>query len=368
MARRRNRRAGRPPNTEARYRNIADDLRRRMDAGEWRPGEALPAQRSLADQYDVGQISIRWALRVLRDQGRVAPNPRRRLIVRSPAQAADVTRRLYLEVLNNRLDGSLRAAYFRELQRGIGIAAGEHDASLLIAGQPQFQYSVPPDALDLPITGILLHGHFWGRVLEQYEGLKVPVVLTDHVPVPYKIHAVAVDNQGATEDTTRRLINLGHRRIAFLRLILAGGVQDADPDARERQQGYERALKQAGFRLDRDLIVNVMHQDRINSPSIRNLMRPRNRPTAVVATDIKRAQLMMRAAKAAGLNVPDDMSIVCFQEKDAEVPGIGGPRVDFAKIGMRAVEMLAEPRRPAREERVPAKWAEGRTVGPVGGR
>jgi DNA-binding LacI/PurR family transcriptional regulator len=368
MARQKNRRAGRPPNTETRYRRIADDLRRRMDDGEWKPGEPLPAQRALADRYDVGQISIRWALKVLKDEGRVAPNPRRRLIVRSPTHAATVTRRLYLEVLNNRLDGSLRAAYFRELQRGIETASGERDASLLIASQAQFQYAVPPDALDLPLSGILLHGHFQPQVLERYEGMNVPVVLADHVPVTWKVHAVAVDNQGATEEATRRLIELGHHRIAFLRLLLAGGVRQVDPDSKERQTGYERALKSAGIRVERDLIVNVMLPDRINSPSIRNLMQRRPRPTAVVAVDIRRGQLMMRAAKAAGLSVPEDISIVCFQESNAEVPGVGGPRVNFAEIGKRAVEMLAEPRRPARVVRVPAVWVEGRTVGRSKGR
>ncbi|MGW1949094.1 GntR family transcriptional regulator [Streptomyces sp. NPDC001940] len=53
------------------YRGVADDLRRRIDAGEFEATRKLPGERALREHYDVSLMTVRQALGVLRDEGLV---------------------------------------------------------------------------------------------------------------------------------------------------------------------------------------------------------------------------------------------------------------------------------------------------------
>ncbi|MEG8275742.1 GntR family transcriptional regulator [Streptomyces sp. AHA2] len=59
----------RKPGEPHKYREIADDLRRRINAGEFGEARKLPSERGLRDHYDVSQMTVRQALGVLRDEG-----------------------------------------------------------------------------------------------------------------------------------------------------------------------------------------------------------------------------------------------------------------------------------------------------------
>lgn len=66
------------------YRRLAADLRRRIDADEWRPGEQLPSRADLAALYGVHEQSVRLAVTFLRRQGVIEGEQRRRLYVAYP--------------------------------------------------------------------------------------------------------------------------------------------------------------------------------------------------------------------------------------------------------------------------------------------
>ncbi|MGW0584629.1 GntR family transcriptional regulator, partial [Streptomyces sp. NPDC002920] len=54
---------------EARFRRIAADIRRRIEAGEWAVGEDLPSRREMGAEYGVHAQTMRLAHRLLRQQG-----------------------------------------------------------------------------------------------------------------------------------------------------------------------------------------------------------------------------------------------------------------------------------------------------------
>lgn len=66
------------------YRRLAADLRRRIGAGEWRPGDQLPSRADLAASYGVHEQSVRLAVTFLRRQGVIEGEKRRRLYVAYP--------------------------------------------------------------------------------------------------------------------------------------------------------------------------------------------------------------------------------------------------------------------------------------------
>jgi GntR family transcriptional regulator len=67
--------ASMPRQAEPPYRLVSTDLRSRIEAGEWLPGEQLPTVRKIADHYHVAVSTARRAIGDLRDQGLVTVTP-----------------------------------------------------------------------------------------------------------------------------------------------------------------------------------------------------------------------------------------------------------------------------------------------------
>jgi GntR family transcriptional regulator len=57
------------------FAQVADDVQRRIVAGEWSYGDQLPVREDLAAEYGVGEMTVRRAMRELRDRGYVRPLP-----------------------------------------------------------------------------------------------------------------------------------------------------------------------------------------------------------------------------------------------------------------------------------------------------
>ena len=105
---------------------------------------------------------------------------------------------------------------------------------------------------------------------------------------------------------TEHLIALGHRRIAFL-----AGRPDLE-SARRREAGYRAALEAAGIAFDPDLVrVGGFKEETAEAPAHELLTRS-PRPTAVFAANDLSAIQTMRTAAELGLRVPDDVSVVGF--------------------------------------------------------
>jgi hypothetical protein len=357
------RKRGRPPRPDADYRRIASDLTKRMESGEWPTGTVLPSSRALAAHYGVGVGTIRWALGALKGEQRVRANARKRLVIQDPRHASGPSRFLILQVFNGYLNNWLPGAGFKATQLGILHQVGVLKASLLISGDPHYRFAVPPDLYDLPLRGVLLMGQYTRETLAQYEKVNLPVVLVDRAPGRSKLHAACIDNVAGAIDATSRLIQMGHRRIAFLRRVVTG-VRDVDPDSLERQDGYCRGLKKAGLPVDKGLIINSLGGDEPDGPAMRAIVKTRPRVTAVLAADAGLASLVERAARHAERSVPEDLSIACFQETTATRPHFSGHQVDFEELGAKAVNLVLEPKERPRRVRVSTVWAEGDSTGP----
>jgi LacI family repressor for deo operon, udp, cdd, tsx, nupC, and nupG len=359
---------GRPRNPRAQYRLIAEKLRARISKDEWRAGEALPSLRDLAREYGAGVNTLRQAVELLKQEGRVRVSARRRLTVASPrSKGRGIADGIMLLVIGSRVSGMQSGTYNPAMLRGILGGAAEVGIPFLTLHDRHFRSHMPTDALDLPLRGIVLFGSFEDRMLGEYEKLSVPVVAVDMPSEGRGVHSVSVNNVAAARDATERLLALGHRRFAFLRLVKLG-VRKVDPDSRERQEGVEAALREAGLPEGALRVVNTISSHSRSSPAVQEIVRDRPRITAVIAASAGRAQLVLDAARAAGRKVPRDLSVVCFQGEVAALPEVSGPRTDFHELGRKAVHLLGEPKNPPQHVHVPAIWVRGRTMGRSRGR
>jgi LacI family transcriptional regulator len=149
-----------------------------------------------------------------------------------------------------------------------------------------------------------------GSVLVTPEVLDVdtvtPVVAVDPHVGASSIPTVASDNLTGAITATNYLISLGHRRIGHL-----SGRPDLRSSER-REQGYRQALQDAGIAFDPVLVrVGGYDPDTAAAPA-RDLLTLADRPTAIFAANDLSAIQTMNVAAEVGLTVPDDLSVIGF--------------------------------------------------------
>jgi len=165
----------------------------------------------------------------------------------------------------------------------------------------------------------------------------VPVVAIDPHAGSADLPSVESDNLAGGLLATRHLIELGHRRIAFL-----AGRPDLE-SSRLREAGFRQALSEAGIEVDPSLVrMSDYRRDAAHQPAIELLSRP-DRPTAVFAGNDLSAIGTMEAAQEMGLDVPGDVSVIGFDdipEAARTTPALSTVRQPIQQMGSAAVELL----------------------------
>src|SRR5690606_1125576 len=126
-----------------------------------------------------------------------------------------------------------------------------------------------------------------------------------HAPVAY----VGIDNRAAAREAVQYLVSKGHSRIALVNSDMRFRY------ARERQSGYEDALRQAGIAARPDYSQSVQGLDfDAGQRAVARLLALDLRPTAVFAVSDTLAIGIMRGLRDAGLAVPADMAVMGFDD------------------------------------------------------
>lgn len=148
-------------------------------------------------------------------------------------------------------------------------------------------------------------------------------------------HVVAVDQEAGARLATRHLLDLGHRDIVHI----AGPIEWFD--ARSRIVGWRDELQAAGV-APPPIIAGGW--DAIDGYRIgQRLIRERRLPEAVFAANDLLALGLIRACHQAGVRVPDDISVVGFDDIDGAgyfEPPLSTVRQPFAAVGHRSIEVL----------------------------
>lgn len=136
----------------------------------------------------------------------------------------------------------------------------------------------------------------------------VPCVLIDRRVDGFNADVVRSDSREGARLLTQHLINLGHRRIA----LLAG--PSAVFTSRERLAGFLETMQKNNIPVDGDLIKEGMFEEDGGFQYASEILYCLPRPTAIFAANLSIAIGALRALREAGLQVPEDMALVCFDD------------------------------------------------------
>lgn len=284
-------------------------------------------------------------------------------VINSPDQVDAKTRRLVRDAVIK----------LRYVPHGAARALRSHRSRMIGAVVPSFDYalyarttSAMQAVLDSNGYSLVLAEHHYDlsvelRITEQLVGRGVdafvfvglhhdaalfalledygrPYVLTWGVDPMRQHPSIGFDNRAATFEMTRHLIGLGHRRFGLL-----SAVTDGNDRATERGAGMRAALSQAGLALDDRCAQYGPIDLAAASGMMRRLLEEKPRPTAVVATNDVFAVGGMMACRAAGVRIPDEVSITGVDNTDlgaTQTPALTSIRTPIIEIGRAAAEQV----------------------------
>jgi LacI family transcriptional regulator, galactose operon repressor len=136
----------------------------------------------------------------------------------------------------------------------------------------------------------------------------VPFVLVDRTVPGIDADAVRGDSVDGARQLVEHLLSLGHRRIGLI------VESDEVSTARERRRGYVQTLEAAGIPLDPALVAEATADPDGGFDGMRRLLGLAEPPTAVFTVNNLVALGAIEAVRDAGLEVPDDVALVCFDD------------------------------------------------------
>ena len=272
---------------------------------------------TISDVARLAGVSAMTVSRVVNNSGDISPETRERVekaiadlgyvpnaLARSLRFKQTKTLALVLSDITN--------PFFTTLARGVEDAASKQGFSLIFCDTDESENKEAEYlnvVLQKQVDGILLVPVCYsGDSVTFLQEHKATVVVLDRRVSDVKVDTVRCNSEEGAYQLTRHLLDLGHTRIAIL-----SGPQSVST-AIDRVAGYRRALAEAGLDSRAEL---VYHGEFIQASGYRMALQAlavTPRPTALFAANNFITSGAFRAVREAGLRVPEDISIVSFDD------------------------------------------------------
>ena len=327
------------PDFQYQYQQIAREIKEQIARGELKPGMRLSSERILGNQFQVQRNTIRQALALLEDEGRISTEKRRgSFILPLPKNEVGGT---FIVNMHRGSGSNLTALLdgFAHMAEERGFKAVRRNTNPVGTSI----INVIPDIDELPAdtAGVVLWPHYPSdpdRLRRLNDA--VPLVLVDRHVIGVSADCVRFDDIHGGKLITEHLLSLGHRRIAFLTdEVFAETVQF-------RWHGYVLAQEEAGVEFDAKLSLLYQHMDsQIFANTFRYLMASdKTRPTAVVCANDLVAFSFLRFLHAEGIKTPEDVAVTGYGNSMpdyAEAMTLTTIDQPFREVGEEAAKLLA---------------------------
>ncbi len=226
------------------------------------------------------------------------------------------------------------------------------------------------------IDGLILMGPLINRsekiqkTLLKFQKRRLPIVeITDNINLNHHLDRVSSDYYLATKEVMAHLLSLGHRQIGFVH-----GVQEplVPLVAGDRLLPYKESLLAAGLPVEDDLILRCGATIEDGYQAAEKLLQYPKKPTALIAINDLLAIGVMRAAVDLGLKIPQDVSIVGYDDipfAKYMVPRLTTVSRDAVSLGREAVKLLLariqDPDRPQQTINLSTRVIIRESTGPV---
>jgi len=234
----------------------------------------------------------------------------------------------------------LTNAFFPEVIQGAEDAARLQGYSVILCNsneEPEQERRHLSTLFSRRVDGVLLACSDASAAYDSLVRRRFPIVFVDRIPQGVSFAGVSTDNEDAGRRATRHLIELGHKRIAFI----TGNLRHS-PHA-DRLHGFRKAMQESNLAVrDEYLQVGDLTMDSGYRAGLDMLRRPEP-PTAIIPSNNRMLLGVMRAVNQHGARCPEDVSIVGFDDfpwTQHLTPPLTVLSQPAHEIGKKALEML----------------------------
>lgn len=349
---------------------LGEALRKQIRAGKLGRNGQLPSVRELAAQYRVSKSTVANAIAQLKEQG-LLHTARKRGVYLANGKHATHPQPVHTGTIGVYARGTndiLRERVYFDAFNGIRKAAEEHGHTVLYLGNDSNDESRP---LSLPLGIRDIDGLVYivtsvpnRKFLREMKRRSMPLVMMDSAAPEFKIDSVLIDNVSGSKHSVQRLIDCGHRRIAFLN-------STHGQSAAERLAGYREALAAAGIAFDPKLVTNSLPTVESGRDAMQRVLKQQQQPMAAFAFSDFHALGAILAVETAGLSVPNDFSVASFGNEAGAFADAMGKRlattdVNMVEMGRASTEQLLNRiggfAGPPQTVRMKCGWIEGNTI------
>ncbi len=332
---------------------LLNELRHHILSGKAVPGSKLPSESEFQRGLEISRSTIRQALNNAEAEG---------LIERVPGKGSFVRLTPLEKGTKNNLVGYITFDFHSEFQgqllSGAESVIRKNGYRMLFCnsnGNIDEEDKLLDQLVSDKVLGILIWPAYSSdtsrRLFQLADQRQVPIVLMDRTFEELMNDYIISDNFKGAYEAVSYLISLGHKRIVFLSRPILKLLPIA-----ERLRGYRQAMVDNGFTPLDPWIVGSAENERGYSlqlngtvnreiEQIEELIRNKNRPTAVFSMNDLMALEVSKAAKLVGLEIPSDISIVGFDDMDIvsyfDIP-LTTVHQDTYYMGRRSAELLVE--------------------------
>lgn len=355
------------------YQRVFESLQRRILSGTYKPGQKLPSEAALVEQFETSRITVGRALRELQQRGLVERRAGSGTYVRA---VKPTDRGLLFGLLIPDLG---QTEIFEPICQGMSRAPEGAEHALLWGTTPPGEVAKEEQAWQLcqqyvarkvggvffaPLELIPTKDEMNHRIVLALEKAGIPMVLLDRCIFPYPQRSrhdlVGIDNRRAGFMITEHLLRGGCRRIAFVAYPHSASTVEA------RIAGYREALFAYGAPVEAALV------QRLEPPGgdhIRHLLET-TRPEAFVCANDRTAGHLMHTLIGLGYRVPEDIRIVGIDDVEyasllpVPLTTIHQPCLEIGEVAMATMlQRVARPEIPARDILLDCKLVVRRSCG-----
>lgn len=347
------------------YEVVHSDLQKRIVNEEWGKGDRLPSEQELSREFQVSRITINRALQMLAWEGMVERRPGRGTFVAheagqnssdplgaladTPPSVPDLARQSsHIDSSSAPIIGFITTAlYATAFLEGIEEVIRKRGAILAVglsAGDPAQEASLLERFTANRVDGIILCPCNGEQYSNELLGLRIrdyPVLLLDKFLPGLMLPHVTGNNEIDAYLLTQSLLQKGHRAIAFCSTPINNTVT-----LEARLAGHERAYSEAGLARDPSLNLTIPTELQLNIDAVQQLLDPFIRDHSTVSAILVASNALARsvylALRALQIDVPDMMSLACFDVSSLPHDPWNPSRIEYDEyaMGQRAGQMI----------------------------
>lgn len=308
-------------NKQAKYYQLMEDLKAQIISGNLKAGDKLPSENELADRYKISRQTVRKALAILGNDGYIYAEHGRGTF------CSDLVR-LHRKSKNIAVVTTYLSDYiFPRVIQGIDEVSTQHGYSIILKNTRNSrsqEAKILGELLQKDIDGMIIEpskSQIYCRHTELYRKMdeyQIPYVFIQGYFTQMKDKPkVLMDDCKGGYLVTKHLLELGHKKIA-------GVFKADDMQGQNRYKGYVKALQEAGIAYDPEKVIWYHTEDRTIRPyeSMKEMLQSYSDIDGVVCYNDQIAVEIIRAIKAMGKAVPEDISVTGYDNSYIAESGV----------------------------------------------